>query len=296
MTPDLVFVKDLESRALLRNPAALLGKTWDEIEGRKESEWHKNSQEAEAVVANDRQVIATGVSMQFVEPFTTPQGLRTLLSTKSPLFDESGKIVGIIGVSTDITEREDRAKQLEFVMRELTHRSKNLLTIIQSVARQSIRQSSNLEDFESKFIDRLSSLASLHDLLVQKEWQGASLRAIAETQVGPFAFGRIEIDGPEILLKPTIGTNYCDGFSRACHERRKIWRFVKQFWNCLDKVEYPRGTPRRRYSSSGKRLAVPSSQSQSVKGLGVLCFSEPHIKFQILRRHCSFCQAVSCGL
>ncbi len=142
MTPDLVFVKDLESRALLRNPAALFGKNWDEIEGRKEAEWHKNSQEAEAAVANDRQVMASGASMQFVEPFTTPQGLRTLLSTKSPLFDERGKIAGIIGVSTDITEREERAKQLEFVMRELTHRSKNLLTIIQSVARQSIQQSS----------------------------------------------------------------------------------------------------------------------------------------------------------
>jgi PAS domain S-box-containing protein len=204
MTPDLVFVKDLESRALLRNPAALLGKTWDEIEGRKEAEWHENSHEAQAVVANDRQVMAAGVSMQFVEPFTTPQGVRTLLSTKSPLFDESGKIVGIIGVSTDITEREDRAKHLEFVMRELSHRSKNLLTIIQSVARQSIRQSSNLMDFESKFVDRLGSLASLHDLLIQKEWQGASLRAIVESQVGPFAFGRIEIDGPELLLKPSM--------------------------------------------------------------------------------------------
>ncbi len=143
--------------------------------------------------------------MQFVEPLhAPPRASVTLLSTKSPLFDESGKIVGIIGVSTDITEREGRAKQLEFVMHELTHRSKNLLTIIQSVARQSIRQSSNLEDFESKFGDRLSSLASLHDLLVQKEWQGALLGSIAETQVGPFAFGRIELDGPEILLKPSV--------------------------------------------------------------------------------------------
>jgi PAS domain S-box-containing protein len=204
MTPDLVFVKDLESRALLRNPAALFGKTWDEIEGRKEAEWHPNSREVETVVANDRQVIEAGVSMQFVEPFTTPQGVRTLLSTKSPLFDENGKIAGIIGVSTDITEREERAKHLEFVMRELSHRSKNLLTIIQSVARQSIRQSSDFEDFESKFAARLSSLASLHDLLVQKEWHGASLRAIVETQVGPFASGRFEIEGPEILLKPNV--------------------------------------------------------------------------------------------
>jgi PAS domain S-box-containing protein len=204
MTPDLVFVKDLESKALLRNPAALFGKTWDEVEGRKEAEWHRNPQEAEQVVANDRKVIEARTSMQFVEQFTTPQGVRTLLSTKSPLFDEDGKIIGTIGVSTDITERENRARHVEFIMRELSHRSKNLLMIIQAVARQSIRQSSCLEDFERQFNERLASLARLHDLLIQEDWRGVSLRAITQTQVGPFAGNRIKIDGPEILLRPDI--------------------------------------------------------------------------------------------
>jgi PAS domain S-box-containing protein len=204
MTPDLVFVKDLQSKALLRNPAALFGKTWEEVEGRKEAEWHQDPHEAEQVVANDRKVIEAGTSMQFVEQFTTLQGVRTLLSTKSPLFDGRGKIVGTIGVSTDITERENRAKHVEFIMRELSHRSKNLLMIIQAVARQSIRQSSGLEDFERQFNERLASLARLHDLLIQEEWRGASLRAITQTQVGPFAGSRIRIEGAEILLKPDI--------------------------------------------------------------------------------------------
>jgi PAS domain S-box-containing protein len=204
MTPDLVFVKDLESKALLRNPAALFGKTWEEVEGRKEADWHRDPKEAEQVVANDRKVIEAGASMQFVEQFTTQQGVRTLLSTKSPLFDEDGRIVGTIGVSTDITERENRARHVEFIMRELSHRSKNLLMIIQAVARQSIRQSSSLDDFEGEFNERLASLARLHDLLIQEEWRGASLRAITQTQVGPFAGDRIKIDGPEILLRPDI--------------------------------------------------------------------------------------------
>jgi len=204
MTPDLVFVKDLQSRALLRNPAALFGKSWDEVEGRKEAEWHRDPTEAAQVVANDRKVIESGTSMQFEERFTTPLGVRMLLSTKSPLFDEDGKIVGTIGVSTDITERENRARHLEFIMRELSHRSKNLLMIIQAVARQSIRQSASLQDFEQQFNDRLASLARLHDLLIQEEWRGASLRAIAQSQVGPFAGGRAELDGPAILLKPDI--------------------------------------------------------------------------------------------
>jgi PAS domain S-box-containing protein len=239
MTPDLVFVKDMESKALLRNPAALFGKTWEEVEGRKEAEWHGDPREAEQVVANDRRVIEAGTSMQFVEQFTTPHGVRTLLSTKSPLFDEDGKIVGTIGVSTDITERENRARHVEFIMRELSHRSKNLLMIIQAVARQSIRQSSSLEDFERQFNERLASLARLHDLLIQEEWRGASLRAITQTQVGPFAGNRIKIDGPEILLRPDIAqvismvfhelaTNASKygALSNASGDVRILWDFV----------------------------------------------------------------------
>jgi PAS domain S-box-containing protein len=204
MTPDLVFVKDLQSKALLRNPAALFGKRWQDVEGREEAEWHRDPQEAAQVVANDRKVIEAGTSMQFVERFTTLQGVRTLLSTKSPLFDEDGKIVGTIGVSTDITERENRARHTHFIMRELSHRSKNLLMIIQAVARQSVRQSTDLGDFERQFIERLASLARLHDLLIQEEWRGASLRAITQTQVGPFAGSRVKMEGPEILLRPDI--------------------------------------------------------------------------------------------
>ena len=204
MTPDLIYVKDLDSKALLRNPAALFGRTWQEVQGLKEAEWHNDPDEAAQVVANDRRVIETGESMQFEERFTTPLGVRTLLSTKSPLRDADGKIVGTIGVSTDITERESRARHVEFIMRELSHRSKNLLAIIQSVARQSILQSASLEDFERHFTGRLASLASLHDLLVQHDWRGASLRDLAQTQIGAFAGERVTWDGPQILLKPDI--------------------------------------------------------------------------------------------
>ena len=214
MTPDLVYVKDLESRALLRNPAALFGKAWEEVEGQKEADWHRDPKEAEQVIANDHKVIESGTSMQFVEHFTTSDGLRTLLSTKSPFFDERGKIIGTIGVSTDITERESRARHVEFIMRELSHRSKNLLMIIQAVARQTARQSETLEAFEQQFNERLASLARLHDLLIQEEWRGVPLLAIAQTQVDPFAGDRIEIGGPEILLKP----NMAQVFSMVFHE------------------------------------------------------------------------------
>jgi PAS domain S-box-containing protein len=209
MTPDLVFVKDLHSRALLRNPAARFGRTWEEMEGRKEAEWHAKSGEAEQVVANDRQVIASGKSMQFVERFTTDEGERILLSTKSPLFDDSGDIIGTIGVSTDITERESRVRHVEFIMRELSHRSKNLLSVIIAIARQSAKQSISLEDYAARFEERLSALARLHDLLVQEEWRGASLQAVAHSQIAPFAGSRVTVEGADVKLRPDVAQTMC---------------------------------------------------------------------------------------
>jgi len=216
MTPDLVYVKDLDSRALLRNPAARFGKSWEEIKGLEESEWHQNSAEAKQVVANDRKVIEAGISMQFEEHFTTDKGPRILLSTKSPLRDESGKIVGIIGVSTDITDREEKARHVGFIMRELSHRSKNLLAIVQSIARQSVRQSISLPEFEERFNARLAALASVHDLLVREDWHGASLSEIVRAQVAPFAGPRLAIEGPEILVKPSVAQVLSMAFHELC--------------------------------------------------------------------------------
>jgi PAS domain S-box-containing protein len=217
LTPDLVYVKDADSKTILTNPATLrlYGKTLDDVKGRGAIDWHPNREEVDRIVENDRTVMAHGESMQFEEAFTGVDGRRVFLSTKTPLRDHSGKVIGVVGVSTDVTDREKRAQQMEFIMRELSHRSKNLLTVIQSIARQTAKQSADFGEFQRAFDSRLQSLAALHDLLIQHNWEGASIAEVVQSQLKPFANrDRVHTDGADILLKPDVA----QVFAMAFHE------------------------------------------------------------------------------
>ena len=213
-TPELVYAKDRAGKLVAANPAVekTIGKDWSSIKGKNETEWHQVDAEVRAIMENDRRVMQSGQSMVFEEAFTSPQGRRLFLSTKSPLHDELGRVAGIVGVSTDITERQARAEQMELVMRELSHRSKNLLTVVQAIASQTLRQSPSFAEFSEKFNGRLAALARLHDSLLKTEWRGASLRDIVETQLKPFAEGRMVVEGADIILRHDVAQHLAMAF------------------------------------------------------------------------------------
>jgi PAS domain S-box-containing protein len=124
-----------------------------------------------------------------------------------PVHSHRGDVVGIGVVAEDITERKQREAQMRFVMRELTHRSKNLLAVIQAMARQTARGTSDTAEFVDRFADRLAALARSHDLLVSKDWIGADLHALARQQLAPFVDsddGRAALRGPRLTLKPEV--------------------------------------------------------------------------------------------
>lgn len=91
-----------------------------------------------------------------------------------------------IVVIEDITLRRDAIEHQKFLMRELSHRTKNLLAVIQSIARQTGLNSMSTEDFNKRFMPRLSALASSHDLLVNEEWSGVPLDELLREQLRPF--------------------------------------------------------------------------------------------------------------
>lgn len=116
-TPDLIFAKDRQCRMLMANPATLaaIGKELADVLGRSEAEWHDDPLEAAAIIASDQRIMESGLAHTLEETFTSPGGTtRTFLSTKNPLRDDSGEVIGIVGVSRDVTE----LKRSERIVRE----------------------------------------------------------------------------------------------------------------------------------------------------------------------------------
>jgi two-component sensor histidine kinase len=88
-------------------------------------------------------------------------------------------------------------------MHEISHRSKNLLTVIQSIARRTARTAGTMEEFERRFERRLQGLAASHDVLVRENWLGAPLADLVRQQLAPFVeiqSSRFEVAGPDIVL------------------------------------------------------------------------------------------------
>jgi len=138
-------------------------------------------------------------------PLDEPQQAHRLASLK-PADAELPSVVRAVAAETSITIEEirEREQRLNLLMREMAHRSKNILAVTQAIARQSLAQASSLEDFGQRFSARLHSLAQSHDLLTQVEWTGTRLGDLLRSQLGHYIDGgsQITIEGPDLILAP----------------------------------------------------------------------------------------------
>ncbi len=101
----------------------------------------------------------------------------------------------------DITERKRHEEHAQLLMGEVNHRAKNMLAVVQSIARQTA--ATGPDDFVARFSERIHALAASQDLLVQNEWKGVDLAALVQSQLAHFQdlFGtRIELNGPSLLI------------------------------------------------------------------------------------------------
>ena len=110
-----LYARDAEGRFLYVNPAELgvIGKPLEDVIGRTVAEVHDNPRQAAAVMANDRRILETGRTEIIEEEYDAAgSGRRVFRSAKSPLRQEDGTIIGIVGVSSDITRLKDAESEL----------------------------------------------------------------------------------------------------------------------------------------------------------------------------------------
>jgi PAS domain S-box-containing protein len=126
-TPDLIVVKDIAGRIVYASPGTLrvLNRTPDQILGRTDSELHSNMEEAMILMANDRRVMCTRQRLVTQEQFTDYEGTHTFLSTKVPLLDSTGEVIGLVGYSRVITDHK-QANVIPFSSKAATKGSTDL--------------------------------------------------------------------------------------------------------------------------------------------------------------------------
>jgi two-component sensor histidine kinase len=134
-----------------------------------------------------------------------------------PRYSARGDVIGLIGTAIDLSDLKRHEDAMRLAMREITHRTKNLLAVIQATARRTAAKAPSKEDFLASFDSRLSAMSQSHDLLVRSNWRGADMAQLVERnarQAGSTREGCFRIDGPPL----TLTSDSAQHFGMALHE------------------------------------------------------------------------------
>ena len=157
----------------------------------------------------------------------------------SPITGDSGHVTELVLSGIDITERIRGEERIRHLMREVNHRSKNLLMVVLAIARQTARDA-DLSTFVPRLSERITGLAASQDLLIKSDWKGANVAELVESQLAHFQhlFGkRILLEGSPMRLSPVaaqaigmalheLGTN-ASKYGALSNDRGKVrisWR------------------------------------------------------------------------
>ncbi|WP_051329883.1 sensor histidine kinase [Niveispirillum irakense] len=134
----------------------------------------------------------------------TGDGPRWLAVSAQADTTPDGRPLRMVGVTRDITARKKAQARQELLMREVDHRAKNVLAVVQSLVR--LTRADSQQAFVAAVEGRVSALARAHALLARNKWKGASLRALAEEALAPYlgadALDRTRLTGPSLDVGP----------------------------------------------------------------------------------------------
>lgn len=129
---------------------------------------------------------------------------RLIAWRNSLLHDGEGRTIGTISSGDDVTEKREAEARERLLVREVDHRAKNLLAVVQSVVQ--LTRGADITDFKDAVTGRIQSLARTHGLLAAGRWEGADLKQLVVDELAPYARGeegRTAVSGPAFRLKPS---------------------------------------------------------------------------------------------
>src|SRR5262249_27290691 len=106
-------------------------------------------------------------------------------SAASGVRNSDGSIDHFVLVFGDISDPKQVQEQIQLLMREMNHRAKNMLTLVQAIARQTAAREP--EDFVGRFTERIQALAANQDLIIRNEWRGVDVEDLVRAQLAHFA-------------------------------------------------------------------------------------------------------------
>ncbi|WP_075215758.1 sensor histidine kinase [Mongoliimonas terrestris] len=138
-------------------------------------------------------------------------------------FDDNGAFLGYTGCNVDFTESKEAAEHLQLLIAELNHRVKNSLATVQSIALQTLRDTSDPVAVRERFLSRLHALGRAHDVITAERWDGAWLERLVERAVEPFqaSGGRFDIAGEPVRLPPPAALAISMALQELCTNAAK---------------------------------------------------------------------------
>jgi PAS domain S-box-containing protein len=140
---------------------------------------------------------------------------RWCLGTAAPIIGPKGEIVRVSGVTIDITDRKEAEERQTLLAREVDHRAKNALALVQSILR--LTRAGDIAAYTDAVEGRVRALSRAHAVLSHTRWQGAELGGLVEEELAPYRTGdrvRVSTHGPNIFLQPAAAQS----LALALHE------------------------------------------------------------------------------
>jgi PAS domain S-box-containing protein len=212
---DIVATLDLDGRFTSINPAVerVLGYSADELIGLSLAELAPHGDKPIDQAVLRRELTSEGAT-RYEMQISAKDGRDLALDVSSKLiYDNSGKPTAIHSICRDVTERKDAEARQSLLIRELQHRAKNLLAIVQSIVSNTLKNSKDRQTVNDTISGRLQALARAQEFIAAGPGGGAPIGEIVQAELSAFG-GRVSITGPALVA----GTAFAQMFAIVVHE------------------------------------------------------------------------------